>query len=212
MSWPELTTLSTENLRPITDEIVKDLDQGTAVFPAISNWLRAFDLTPLEQVKVVIVGQDPYPTAGHATGLAFSVDSDIKLPPSLRNIFKELKDDTGTDRTDGDLTDWATQGVLLLNTSLTVAEGRAGSHSKIGWNTVAKEAIELVSAARPSVVFILWGKHAQQFVPLIDQHKHQVIMSAHPSPLSASRGFFGSQPFSKTNQFLEEHHIDIVRW
>lgn len=212
MSWTNLQSLSQDNLRPIAERIVQSLDEGKTVLPEVSNWLRAFDLTPFETVKVIIVGQDPYPTDGHAVGLAFSVGRDVKPPKSLANIFRELREDTGIDRSNGDLTDWARQGVLLLNTSLTVVEGEPGSHSGIGWEGVTREALERLSTDREHLVFILWGKHAQRFEPIIDQSKHLIIKSAHPSPLSAHRGFFGSRPFSQTNAYLTQHGIEGIDW
>lgn len=212
MSWNNLQSLEQDSLRPIIEKVVEDLNGGKNIFPVVSNWLRAFDLTPFEKVSVVIIGQDPYPTEGHAVGLAFSVEPGVKPPKSLQNIFRELEEDLGVKRTDGDLTDWAEQGVLLLNTALTVVEGEAGSHARIGWDAVAREAVERVSEGRDHVVFMLWGKHAQQFEPLIDTSKHLVIKSAHPSPLSAHRGFFGSKPFSTANAYLEQHGGRAIRW
>lgn len=211
-SWDKLSALSEDAFRPIAQRIIEDLNEGRNVYPAITSWLRAFDLTPFDEVKVVILGQDPYPTAGHATGLAFSVHPDTALPQSLRNIFRELNEDVGVVRTNGDLTDWARQGVLLLNTALTVVEGKPGSHSNIGWEDLAKEAIQKLNNERENIVFVLWGKKAQAFEHLIDSKHHCVIKSPHPSPLSARRGFFGSKPFSQINDYLTKHNIKPIQW
>ena len=172
-------------------------------FPAAKNIFRAFDLTPFDKTKVVILGQDPYHTPGAAMGLSFSVPDGSKAQPSLQNIFKELKADLGMERTKTDLTDWAEQGVLLLNSVLTVRNGQPASHRGQGWETFTDAAIKTLSDGRERLVFILWGNFAIGKLPLIDAHKHVVIKSPHPSPFSAHSGFFGSKPFSKTNAALK---------
>ena len=172
-------------------------------------------MTALDQVRVVILGQDPYPTRGHANGLAFSYVGPPPLPRSLVNIYKERAADLGEPApSDGDLTRWAKQGVLLLNTALTVREGasKAGSHLSLGWGAVTDAVIAAVSRQRPHVVFLLWGNPAQTKRPLIDESRHLVIASAHPSPLSARRGFFGSKPFSRANAWLEEQGERPIAW
>jgi len=173
------------------------------VFPPISDVFNALNLTPFEHVKVVILGQDPYHGAGEAQGFSFSVPDGVKIPPSLRNIFKELASDVGVERTQTDLTDWANQGVLLLNSVLTVRGNVPGSHAKIGWQKFTSTIIQRLNEREKPIVFMLWGNYAQQVGKHIDETKHLVIRSAHPSPLSANRGgWFGSKPFSKANDFL----------
>lgn len=184
---------------------------GETVYPHRDFWLRALDECDPSDVKVVILGQDPYHGEGEAHGLSFSVPEGTKMPPSLRNIYQELASDLGIRRTTTDLSDWARQGVMLLNTSLTVAKDNAGSHKDVGWEPFTDEVIRTVSGQPGKRVFILWGAHAQKKAPLIDK-RHLVIRSAHPSPLSAYRGFFGSRPFSKTNEFLAANLIDTVEW
>lgn len=196
-TWPKIKTF---------------LQNEKHVFPSNDLMFRALQLTRFDEVKVVVLGQDPYPTAGHATGLAFSVNPETSLPKSLQNIFKELKDDLGIVRTNGDLTDWAEQGVLLLNTCLTVTEGAPNSHKDIGWGALTGPMIRAVSEHKQNVVFILWGKHAQQKGACIDRNKHFVIESTHPSPLAAHNGFFGSKCFSKTNAYLESNNLKAIRW
>ncbi|WP_332682821.1 uracil-DNA glycosylase [Bosea sp. (in: a-proteobacteria)] len=188
---------------------------GHVVAPSPERFLAALKLTPLDQVRVVILGQDPYPTPGHANGLAFSYVGPPPLPRSLVNIYKERAADLGLAApADGDLSTWARQGVLLLNTALTVREGasKAGSHLALGWRAVTDQIIAAVSDARPHVVFLLWGAPAQGKRELIDEEKHLVIASAHPSPLSARRGFFNSKPFSRANAWLVEKGEEAVRW
>ncbi|MCI2803261.1 uracil-DNA glycosylase [Staphylococcus pettenkoferi] len=182
------------------------------VYPDRENIYQAFDLTPFNKVKVVILGQDPYHGPNQAHGLGFSVQPNAKFPPSLRNMYKELQDDIGCVRRSPHLQDWAREGVLLLNTVLTVRKGEAHSHRDIGWETFTDEVIQAVSDNLEHVVFILWGKPAQQKIKLIDTSKHHIIKSVHPSPLSAYRGFFGSKPYSQANAYLEEHGIEPVNW
>lgn len=188
---------------------------GHVVAPSPQRFLAALERTPLDQVRAVILGQDPYPTPGHANGLAFSYVGPPALPRSLVNIYKERADDLGQPApANGDLTPWARQGVLLLNTALTVREGasKAGSHLTLGWGAVTDAVIAAVSRERSHVVFLLWGAPAQVKRALIDESRHHVIASAHPSPLSARRGFFGSRPFSRANAWLEQNAQQTIDW
>ena len=174
---------------------------------------NAFNSTHLNNVKVVIIGQDPYHGQGQANGLSFSVNDGIPIPPSLLNIFKELESDLNIPiPNSGNLQSWANQGVLLLNTVLTVEKDNANSHKDLGWEIFTKKAIEIVSSKLNNIVFILWGKQAQSMEDVIDTSKHFIITSVHPSPLSAHRGFFGSNPFSKTNKFLKSKGIKPINW
>ncbi|HCA7418342.1 TPA: uracil-DNA glycosylase [Staphylococcus pseudintermedius] len=182
------------------------------VYPERENIYQAFDLTPFENVKVVILGQDPYHGPNQAHGLAFSVQPGAKFPPSLRNMYQELADDIGCQRTSPHLQDWAREGVLLLNSVLTVRQGQAHSHKDIGWETFTNEIIQAISDHKKGVVFVLWGRPAQQKERLIDTSRHYVIKSPHPSPLSAHRGFFGSKPYSKTNAYLEAQGLAPIHW
>lgn len=181
-------------------------------FPPGPNIFRAFDLTPFDRVKVVILGQDPYHTPGAAMGLSFSVPNGSKMQPSLRNIFKELENDLGINRTKTDLSDWAEQGVLLLNSVLTVCSGLPASHSGNGWERFTDAVIQKLSDEHEHLVFILWGSFAASKTPLIDQTKHTILTSAHPSPFSAHRGFLGSRPFSKTNEILTKYGESPIKW
>jgi uracil-DNA glycosylase len=192
---------------------VDHLAASNDVLPSPSDLLSALHLTPLPDVRVVILGQDPYPTPGDAHGLAFSVQPGQPIPRSLSNIFKELNSDLGLARpSSGSLIRWAEQGVLLLNTCLTVTAGQAGSHRKLGWQELTDQMIAAVSARATPAVFILWGADAQQKQPMIDAKRHLVITTAHPSPLSARRGFFGSRPFSRANTFLKEKGQPEIDW
>ncbi|WP_398291849.1 uracil-DNA glycosylase [Sporosarcina aquimarina] len=183
------------------------------VYPAMDDIWNAFRHTPYENVKVVILGQDPYHGSGQAHGLSFSVQHGVRTPPSLRNIFKELESDVGCSVPEsGSLTGWADQGVLLLNTVLTVRESEAHSHRKQGWETFTDTVIRKLSERDEPIVFILWGRPAQEKKRLIDLTKHVTIESVHPSPLSANRGFFGSQPFSKTNKWLSSWGERQIDW
>jgi len=191
------------------------LDQRAShmVFPAHSDMFRAFHLTSFAALKVVILGQDPYHGVGQANGLCFSVSTGVSFPPSLRNIFKELEDDVGVSKPQsGDLAAWAEQGILLLNTTLTVREGAAASHQGKGWETFTDEVIRCVSQKKEKVVFVLWGASARRKKSLIDTTKHACIESVHPSPLSAYRGFFGSKPFSRINQLLRQQSVTEIDW
>jgi len=185
----------------------------STVFPPAQDVYAALDLTSFESTKVVILGQDPYHGNGQAHGLSFSVRSNTPIPPSLRNIFKELFTDVAIQREqNGDLTGWARQGVLLLNTTLTVREGEPGSHQERGWQHITDTVISALNEKPTRVVFVLWGAHARAKKTLITQTHHVVIESAHPSPLSAHRGFFGSKPFSQINSALEEAGLSPINW
>lgn len=187
--------------------------KNKTIFPAATNYFAALDFVSPEAVKVVILGQDPYHGEGQAHGLSFSVQDGCKYPPSLQNIFKELKDDMGCGiPKSGDLTQWAQQGVLLLNSVLTVEKDKAASHQKQGWETFTNKIISAVNDNCDHVVFILWGSYAQKKAQFVDRQKHLVIESVHPSPLSSYRGFFGSKPFSKANRWLEEKKIKPISW
>ena len=191
-------------------------EAGKTVYPPRGSRLRALELTPRDQVKVVILGQDPYHGPGQAMGLSFSVPQGVKVPPSLANIYKELESDLGIARpAHGDLTRWAEQGVLLLNNTLTVEAGQAGSHAGRGWDVVTDAVVHAVAESGQPAAFILWGSHAQKKagrVPALRDGRHLVLSSPHPSPLSAHRGFFGSQPFSKANAFLEAQGRSAIDW
>jgi len=209
--------LKSEFNKPYFLEIVNFLRtekmQKKTIFPPGSLIFNAFNTTPIDKVKVVIIGQDPYHGAGQAHGLCFSVQNGINPPPSLMNIFKELQEDIGINIPDhGNLTHWAEQGVLLLNASLTVRANEPMSHAKIGWAQFTDAAIKKVSDEKKNVVFLLWGKFAQEKQSLIDETKHFVLKAAHPSPLSAYNGFLGCRHFSKTNEFLTRNGIDPIDW
>lgn len=184
------------------------------VYPDMYDLYNCFRYTPLADVKAVILGQDPYHEPGQAHGLCFSVKPGVEPPPSLKNIFKEMKSDLGIDEPAdcGDLTKWAREGVLLLNTTLTVREHAANSHSGCGWQWFTDEAIKTVSDRCENVVFILWGRNARSKAPLIDAKRHLILESAHPSPLSAHNGFFGSRPFSKANAYLDARGRGAIDW
>ena len=183
------------------------------VYPPAGLIFAAFDACPFENVKVVILGQDPYPGAGQANGLSFSVNPGVELPRSLRNIYKELEDDLGClPPSTGDLSGWARQGVLLLNSTLTVDAGAPASHQNHGWETFTDAAIRRLAEDRENLVFILWGSYAQRKGEFIDRSRHCVIASPHPSPLSASRGFFGSRPFSRANAYLASKGVEPIIW
>lgn len=188
-------------------------NQRKIIYPASENWFNAFNATGFEQVKVVILGQDPYHQPGQAHGLCFSVLQDVRIPPSLVNIYKELQQDIGIARPQhGNLQKWAAQGVLLLNATLTVAHGQAGSHQGKGWERFTDSAILALNQQRENLVFLLWGSYAHKKAQSIDHDRHLILQSAHPSPLSAQRGFFGCKHFSKTNQWLVEHARTPIDW
>lgn len=202
-----------EYFKKLTDFVKEEYAKGK-IYPAPKNIFKAFELTPFYDVKVVILGQDPYINPGQAIGLSFAVGEGTRLPPSLQNIFKEVESDLGRPlvRTDGDLTRWAKQGVLLLNATLTVRAGTSNSHQGKGWDLFTDAAIKALSDKREHVVFILWGNYARSKKAFIDSGKHCVIESPHPSPFAADRGFFGSKPFSKTNEYLEKHGEKPIDW
>lgn len=195
-------------------DFVKTEYETQIIYPAGKDIFKAFDQCSFEDVKVVVLGQDPYHGAGQANGLCFSVSDEIKkIPPSLKNIFKEINTDLGKEiPTSGNLERWAEQGILLLNATLTVRESSAGSHQKKGWEKFTDAVIKAVNDQSKNVVFILWGAYAHKKGAIIDVQKHYVIKSAHPSPLSAHNGFFGSQPFSKTNTYLESIGKEPINW
>ena len=193
--------------------LVKEREAGKRIFPKGSEWFRALDLTPLEEVRVVILGQDPYHGLGQAHGLCFSVPSGVQPPPSLVNIYKELESDLGIKpRRHGFLEHWASQGVLLLNSVLTVEMGRAASHRDRGWERFTDRIIAEVNAKPEPVVFMLWGSYAQKKAAFVDQSRHLVLKAPHPSPLSAHSGFFGCKHFSQANAFLESKGLPPIDW
>lgn len=213
-SW--LEKLQPEFDKPYFEELIqfvrREYAQG-ACYPPGSLIFNAFNLCPLPKVKVVLIGQDPYHEPGQAHGLCFSVNDGVPFPPSLRNIFQEIQTDLGTPvPASGNLTRWAEQGVLLLNATLTVRAHAAASHQRRGWEEFTDAVIRLVSAEREHVVFILWGSYAQSKAVLIDSTKHCILRSAHPSPLSAYRGFFGNHHFSICNQYLQQHNVEPISW
>lgn len=207
----ELTSKNMDNLR---DFLKHEYGSGKSIYPKASMMFNAFNLTPLSNVKVVILGQDPYHGPGQAMGLSFSVPKMIPMPPSLRNIVKEMADDIGTvTPKHGDLTSWAEQGVLLLNASLTVEEGMAGSHQGKGWEQFTDAVIDVINQQTNNTVFILWGSKAKLKGKFIDTDKHLILTAVHPSPLAANRGgFFGSKPFSKANDYLRQHGKSPIDW
>ncbi len=207
--------LQQELERPYFVSLLKFLDDAYAtrtVYPPHADIFRAFSLTSFEDVRVVIVGQDPYHGPGEAHGLCFSVQDGVKNPPSLRNIFKEISSEYGSAPTHGNLKHWAEQGVLLLNTTLTVEKDCAGSHQGKGWETFTDAVLKKISDEKEHVVFLLWGNYARKKGVLIDPTKHLILESAHPSPLSAPRGFFGNEHFKKVNEYLTAHNLPLIHW
>jgi uracil-DNA glycosylase len=214
-SWKEI--LKAEFNKPYFEQIALHIktekEQGKIIYPPGSLLFNAFNTTPFNKVKVVLLGQDPYHGKGQAHGLCFSVQTGVPPPPSLVNIFKELQDDIGIAIPDhGNLTHWAQQGVFLLNASLSVRAGEPMSHSKIGWAEFTDTVIKKIAEQRKNVVFLLWGKFAQEKRVLIDETNHCILRSVHPSPLSAYGGFFGCKHFSKTNEYLISKRIDPIDW
>lgn len=194
-------------------DFVKEAYQTQRVYPPAKEILNAFSLCPFDDVRVVILGQDPYHGAGQAHGLCFSVNEGVRMPPSLVNIFKEIQDDIGTPfPSHGNLSRWARQGVLLLNATLTVTANQPGSHQKQGWETFTDAVIQKVSEGKEQVVFMLWGAYARQKQTLIDPFQHLILTSAHPSPFSVYRGFFGNKHFSKANTYLQAHGKKVIVW
>lgn len=199
--------------KQIKQTLLADHQNGYTIYPPGKLIFNAFNLTPFEEVKVVILGQDPYHGPGQAHGLCFSVQHGVKPPPSLENMFKELATDVGMQRPNhGNLESWAKQGVFLLNAFLTVRASSPASHSKIGWEQFTDAVIKKLSDGRSGLVFLLWGKFAQQKAELIDRSKHHILMAPHPSPFSANRGFFGCKHFSKANQLLQQQGLQPVDW
>ena len=194
-------------------ETVRNAYLEKTVFPPPKLVFNAFELCPFEQVKVVILGNEPYHGMGQAHWLCFSVQDGVKIPPSLQNIYKEIKDDIGKEIPEtGDLENWAKQGVLLLNATLTVEAGHAGSHQGLGWEQFTDAVIKKISDEKEHVVFLLWGKYAQGKESLIDASKHLLLKAPHPSPFSVHTGFFGCKHFSQTNEYLEEHGKKLLEW
>nr|WP_299240049.1 uracil-DNA glycosylase [uncultured Halomonas sp.] len=193
--------------------LAREKEAHKVIYPHSSNWFRAFELTPLDQVRVVILGQDPYHGPNQAHGLCFSVRPEVPTPPSLQNIYKELAQDVGmTPVSHGFLESWARQGVLLLNSVLTVEQGNAGSHRNQGWERFTDRAIQVVDEHCDHVVFLLWGSYVQKKAAFVDRDKHLVLHSPHPSPLAAHRGFFGQHHFSQANAFLEARGKGAIDW
>ena len=214
-SW--LEPLKGEFEQPYMGELKRFLaaerDKGRAIFPRPANWFRALDLCPLDKVRVVILGQDPYHGEGQAHGLCFSVMPGVRPPPSLVNIFKEMQTDLGVKPSaHGFLEHWAGQGVLLLNSVLTVEMGQAASHRDRGWERFTDAVVRLVNEKREPVVFMLWGSYAQKKAAFVDASRHLVLKAPHPSPLSAHSGFFGCRHFSKANAFLEQRGLEPIDW
>ena len=211
-TWKSFINFETKKpyFKKIKDHLISDNAEGKIVLPEPKNFFRAFDLCELNKLKVVIIGQDPYHTPGVPNGLAFSVNKNQKLPPSLINIFRELESDLGVKNYIGDLSAWSRQGVLLLNTCLSVCAGLPASHSNIGWENFTNAAIEEIQKKK-NIIFLLWGKHAQQKKAFI-QEDNFILEAAHPSPLSANNGFFGCNHFSKTNNLLTSLGSDPIDW
>ncbi len=200
-------------MKDLKSFLKKEYDQKKIIYPEKKNYFKALDLVDLKNVKVVILGQDPYHGPGQAHGLCFSVKDGIRFPPSLQNIFKELQSDLGfTVPKTGNLERWGQQGVLLLNSVLTVEGGKAAAHQKKGWEQFTDKIIEVVNENCDHVVFILWGAYAQKKAAFVDRKKHLILESVHPSPLSSHRGFFGSKPFSKTNEWLKSKGLKPIQW
>ncbi len=214
-TWKNLlqNSLEADNMSALKIFLRHEKNQGKVILPHSSLWFNALNSTPPDKVKVVILGQDPYPTPGHAHGLCFSVLPDVRpVPKSLINIYKELQDDLGIVNHNGHLQSWAEQGVLLLNSVLTVESGKANSHQGQGWELFTDAIInELNNQSRP-IAFVLWGAYAQKKGAIIDPQRHFVLRAPHPSPLSAYRGFFGSKPFSQINRFLQQQGQTEIDW
>lgn len=203
----------TERMQKLEEFLHRAEQSGKVIYPQKSEYFSALNLTPFEDVKVVIVGQDPYHGPGQAHGLCFSVREGVRFPPSLLNIFKELKDDVGVQiPNSGSLQPWAERGVLLLNAVLTVEEGKAAAHQGQGWEPFTDRIIHLLNEKKENLVFILWGAYAQKKAAFVDRQKHLVLESVHPSPLSAHRGFFGTKPFSKANAYLRSKGLGEIDW
>jgi uracil-DNA glycosylase len=215
-SWKDVleAEFEKEYMKKLRSFLQSQQEQKKIIYPANSLIFNAFNHTPFNKVKVVIIGQDPYHGANQAHGLSFSVKKGVPIPPSLQNIFKELQAEYKDFQfpKHGDLSSWADQGVLLLNATLTVEASNAGSHQNQGWEKFTDQVIQTLSEKRTGIVFLLWGKYAQAKAGLIDQSKHQVLMAAHPSPFSAYNGFFGCNHFIKTNEYLEKNGVKGIDW
>ena len=211
-NWNDFINSETEKsyFREIKNSLISDENSGKKIYPKPNNFFKAFEICPYEEVKIVILGQDPYHTPETANGLAFSVSKNQKLPPSLKNIFKEIQEDLGIKNEKGDLTRWAEQGVLLLNSSLSVIEGMPSSHSQIGWQTFTDRAVKLIQKKK-NIIFMLWGNFAKQKKELIEDGNH-ILEASHPSPLSANVGFFGCKHFSKANKILVDQGLEPIDW
>jgi len=202
-----------ESYLRLTDFLTHQESNNLTLFPPKDQIFNAFELSNFKQTKVVIVGQDPYHNEHQAHGLSFSVPEGVKIPPSLRNIYQELERDLGIPpNPSGSLEHWAKQGVLLLNSALTVEKNSPGSHAKTPWVDFTESVIQLLSDKKQNLVFLLWGAHAQKKIELIDQNKHLVLSASHPSPFSAHKGFFGCKHFSKTNEYLKIHKLKSINW
>lgn len=213
-SWKQVLTEEFDQpyFHSLKSFLVQEKKENT-VYPKGKDIFNAFNYTPFDKVKVVIIGQDPYHGVNQAHGLCFSVNDGIRMPPSLKNIFKELNQDLGmTTPTSGNLSSWAKQGVLLLNATLTVRAHQAGSHQNKGWETFTDATIKKLSDQKEGLIFLLWGRFAQQKSNLIDSNKHTILKAAHPSPFSAHNGFFGCRHFSKTNEILEQKGLEKIDW
>ena len=213
MNWTEIIApiKNTDYYRNLWQK-VEEKYATEKCFPPKHQIFRALDLTPFDDIKVVIIGQDPYHNDDQANGLCFSVSEKVKTPPSLKNIFTELKSDLGIDRTQNELDDWAAQGVLLLNATLTVTAHSSNSHKDIGWEQFTNFIIKEISGKQKNIVFVLWGAFAQKKEKLINSSQHFIIKSAHPSPFSVYRGFYGSKPFSQINSYLESKNKQPISW
>ena len=214
-SWKDALSGEFEKdyFKNLTDFVRAEYLSGKTIYPAAKNIFNAFNLCPIDDVRVVIIGQDPYHEPGQAHGLCFSVESGTDLPPSLINIYKEIESDLGRkSTTNGDLSDWARQGVLLLNATLTVRAHVAASHVGHGWETFTDAVIKTIAQNKKNVVYMLWGSFAQNKAAIVDKNENLVLTSAHPSPLSAYRGFFGNHHFSRANEYLVEHGMSPINW
>lgn len=213
MTWTEVLApiKNSEYFKNLWEKVKTEYASGKC-FPPKNQIFRALELTPFDEVKVVIIGQDPYHNDEQANGLCFSVSESVSAPPSLKNIFSELKDDLGIERSKKELDDWATQGVLLMNATLSVRAHSPNSHKDLGWEKFTDFIIREISDKKENVVFVLWGAFAQKKAPLIDSAKHYIIQSAHPSPFSVYRGFYGSKPFSKINSYLTSKNKETISW
>jgi len=200
-------------MQSLREFLIQRKQQGAVIYPPANQWFAALNTTPFEKVRVVILGQDPYHGVDQAHGLCFSVTPGIKVPPSLANIYKEIKSDLGIDQPNhGCLISWAQQGVLMLNATLTVEDGNAGAHQGKGWEQFTDQIIKAVNQQREGVVFMLWGSYAQKKSTIIDSSRHLILKSVHPSPLSAYRGFFGCGHFSAANDYLQQSGVEPIDW